>query len=85
MPIDEVDQHQHALLRGDLDQLIALLANPEDGNRSEDRKGGEPLVAEELDEELIALVGGFHYYGLEQLHIVLDSLSAFFVDVEALE
>lgn len=28
MLIDEVDQHEHALLRGDSDQLIAFLADP---------------------------------------------------------
>lgn len=84
MPIDEVNQHQHALLRCDFDQLIAFLANPQDGHRREDGKSREAFVAEELNQELI-LVGWFHYYGLEQLYIVLDGLSCFFVDVEALE
>lgn len=46
MLIDEVNEHEHALLRGYSDQLIALLADPEYGDCCEDRKGGESFVAE---------------------------------------
>lgn len=56
MPVDEVDQHEHALLRCDPDQLITFLANPQDGDCGEDGKGRESFVAEEFNQELISLI-----------------------------
>jgi hypothetical protein len=83
--VDEVDEQQHALLGGDFDQIVDILADSEDGADGEQREGGEALVAEELEEELVALAAALHDDGLEQLHVVLDGVLPLPVDAQLLK
>jgi hypothetical protein len=85
LEVDDVDQQQHALLGGNLHQFVAFLADSQEGDGGEQRKGRKALVAEESDEELVLLAAGLHRNGLEQLHVVLDGFAALLVDVELLE
>lgn len=74
--VEDLGQEKDALVGGDPDQFLMLLVDPEGDQGGEEGEVRGPGVAEQLYHGLVLEGRQFEDDGLEQLHIVLDSLLA---------